>query len=151
MADQRVSGSSVSVSVTSDDRHRVWTAGSVGILVGAVALAWLGGAPIDLPMPTHAIGWVTPTCGLTRGTTAIFRGDLALGWSYNPGSFLVAAIVAVGLGRAAIGHLTGRWISMHTRLSPKAVALTSLIAIALLAVLLAHQQGNADFIINSRR
>lgn len=29
-------------------------------------LAVVGGMPFDLPMPTHGIGLVTPTCGLTR-------------------------------------------------------------------------------------
>jgi hypothetical protein len=151
MADRRVSRSFVSVGVVGEDRHRFWTASSAAILIGAAALAVLGGSPVDLPMPTHVIGWVTPTCGLTRGSTAIVRGDLALGWSYNPASFLVAATVAVGLGRAVTGCLTGRWITLQARLAPKAVALTSVVAIGLLAVLWVHQQANADFIINSRR
>lgn len=151
MADRRKSGSPVSVSVVDADRHRFWTAGSAAILIGAATLAVLGGSPVDLPMPTHAIGWVTPTCGLTRGSTAILRGDLALAWTYNPASFLVAATVTVGLGRAVTGRLTGRWITLQTRLGPKAVALISVVAIALLVVLWAHQQANADFIINSRR
>ncbi len=114
-------------------------------------LAGLGGSPIDLPMPTHAIGWVTPTCGLTRGSTAIVRGDLTLGWSYNPASFLVVGVVAVGLGRAVIGHLTGKWITVQIRLSSTAITLVVVVMILLLAVLWAHQTANADFVINSRR
>ncbi len=151
MTDRRVSRSFVSVGVVAEDRHRFWTASSVAILIGAAVLAVLGGSPVDLPMPTHVIGWVTPTCGLTRGSTAILRGDLALGWSYNPASFLVVGAVAVGLGRAVTGHLTGKWITVQIRLSSRAVTLVAFVTIALLAVLWAHQQANADFVISSRR
>lgn len=151
MADRQESGSLVSVSLVGEDEHRFWTAASAAVLIGAAALAVLGGSPVDLPMPTHAVGWVTPTCGLTRGSTAIVRGDLPLAWSYNPASFVVAAIVAVGLGRAATGRLTGRWVRLQTRTGPKAVTVASVVVIGMLAVLWVHQQANADFIINSRR
>lgn len=39
---------------------------SLAGLITAALLAVVGGMPFDLPMPTHGIGLVTPTCGLTR-------------------------------------------------------------------------------------
>lgn len=38
----------------------------------------------------HGLGFMAPTCGLTRGGLALLRGDLATAWSYNPAVFLVA-------------------------------------------------------------
>ncbi|WP_373281586.1 DUF2752 domain-containing protein [Ilumatobacter nonamiensis] len=61
-------------------------------------------------MPTYRVGLVTPTCGLTRGSTAITRGDFTLGWRYNPASFLVMLFGLVGIARTVVGLSAHRWI-----------------------------------------
>lgn len=117
----------------------------VGV-IAAVFLALIGGYPFDTPMPTHEFGWVEPTCGLTRGSTAIARGDFGLAWQYNPASFLVMGFAVAGLLRTVIGLTTHRWLNVSWRFNRVAWAV---IAIAI-AVLWIHQQQNATFIINSR-
>lgn len=129
------------------DTMRWWTCAAVGGSALAVVLAAIGGLPFDIPMPTHAAGWVEPTCGLTRGSTAIARGDFGLAWRYNPAAFLVAVAGLGGIARAVTGLATGRWVVVMVR--PKAGAWVVFVALFLL--LWWYQQGNAEFVINSRR
>ena len=119
---------------------------SVGLATAGV-LAVVGGLPFDIPMPTYRFGVVTPTCGLTRGSTAIARGDLGLAWQYNPASFVVIAFGAVGLMRTIVGVAIRQWVMVNCTRSRIAWAL---IGVAIVALWL-YQQSNADFIISSRR
>jgi len=116
-----------------------------GALVAGV-LALIGGFPFDVPMPTHAFGWVEPSCGLTRGTTAIARGDFALAWRYNPMSFALAVLGIIGAVRAAVGLTTNRWVNVRIHLGRW---WWLVLAVALIALTI-YQQGNAEFIIHSR-
>jgi hypothetical protein len=134
------------ISVDERDRMRWWTWMSFGGVAAAMVLALLGGFPFDTPMPTHSFGWVDPTCGLTRGSTAIARGDLALAWRYNPTSFLVMGFGVAGVIRAGAGITKGRWLNVSLRLGPFGWVLVALAVIALTA----YQQSNAEFIIRSR-
>ncbi len=124
-----------------------WVTGlALAGVLAAVVLAVIGGFPFDTPMPTHSFGWVEPSCGLTRGSTAIARGDFATAWHYNPASFLVMGFGLMGIVRTAVGYVTGRWINVSYK--PGRLAL-SLAAIAFFG-LWAYQQTNADFIIHAR-
>jgi hypothetical protein len=134
----------VAVAHTDDMRWLSWL--SVIGLVSAVVLAVIGGFPLDTPMPTHAFGLVEPTCGLTRGSTAIARGDLALAWRYNPASFLVMALGVAGMLRLAVGMTTHRWVNVSVRASRVAW----LVGLAAFVGFWVYQQTNAEFIINSR-
>lgn len=60
----------------------------------------------------HGLGFMAPTCGLTRAGVALSRGDLAGAWVYNPAVFLVAPFAAALLVRFASGVLTGRWLTL---------------------------------------
>lgn len=72
------------ISFADTDEMR-WLTRTVAIGSGmAVVLALTGGMPFALPMPTHAIGLVDPTCGLTRASIAMARGDLVSAWRFNP-------------------------------------------------------------------
>src|SRR5690606_566868 len=145
-ADAQAARPTIQIAVTADDRMRWWTWISAGGLVAAVVLAVIGGFPLDTPMPTHSFGWVEPTCGLTRGSTAIARGDLALAWQYNPASFAVVAFGLAGIIRGAVGMVSGRWIRVSIRLR----AAGWVVLAAGFVALWAHQQSNATFIIHSR-
>lgn len=136
----------LSARLGSTDANRWITGLSLGGLVIAALLALVGGMPFDLPMPTHRIGLVTPTCGLTRGSTALVRGDAALAWRYNPASLAVIAFGILGLARAAIGFATKRWLNLSVRLSPTVWIVLGV----LFALLWVHQQGNAEFVMNAR-
>ncbi len=116
-------------------------------LVAAVLLAAVGGLPFDIPMPTYRFGVVTPTCGLTRGSTAIARGDFALAWQYNPASFLVIGVGAIGLARSIIGLTTRQWVTVNCTRSR---IVWVLIGVSIIAFWL-YQQSNADFVMTSRR
>jgi hypothetical protein len=115
-------------------------------LVTAVVLALIGGLPVDMPMPTHRFGWVEPSCGLTRGSTAVVRGDFSIAWQYNPLSFVVIGFGVIGVARTAVGVLTGRWVNVRFRPTKR---MWLALAVPLVAFW-AYQQTNADFIINSR-
>lgn len=145
----RVGGSPARVSVSVGDHDGMrwvsWLCGT-GLTVTAV-LVLIGGFPLDTPMPTHGFGLVEPTCGLTRGSTAIARGDLSLAWQYNPASFLVMAFGAAGLIRLIVGAVTHRWVDVSIR--PNRAGWVALVAA--FAALWIYQQTNAEFIINSRQ
>jgi len=136
----------INVAIEHTDRMRWLSWLSAGGLVAAAVLAIIGGFPLDTPMPTHAFGFVEPTCGLTRGSTAIARGDLALAWDYNPASFLVMAFGAAGIMRLGVGAATHRWVNVSVR--PSRVGWFLLLAAFM--GLWVYQQTNAEFIINSR-
>lgn len=128
------------------DEQALLTRVAIGGPLVAVVLAVIGGMPFDLPMPTHLIGWVEPTCGLTRGSTAIVRGDVALAWRYNPASFAVMIFGVAGLARAASGMMAGRWLNVDARIRP-----LGWIALFVGFVLLGlHQQSNAQFVMDAR-
>lgn len=136
----------VDATVGPADRLVIVTRLAIGGPVVAVVLAVIGGMPFDLPMPTHLIGWVEPTCGLTRGSTAIVRGDFALAWRYNPASFAVLAFGVAGLVRAAAGMLAGRWVNVNARIGPLGW-MALLVGFVLLGL---HQQANAQFVMDAR-
>lgn len=94
----------LSASISTTDSNRWITALALGGLTAATLLSVAGGTPFDLPMPTHAIGLVTPTCGLTRGSTALVGGDAALAWRYNPASVVVVAFGVFGLASGRRVH-----------------------------------------------
>jgi len=133
-------------SIDGHDGMRWLTLLGSGGLVAAVVLAAIGGLPFDLPMPTHSAGWVTPTCGLTRGSTALVRGDVALAWRYNPASLLVIGFGVFGMARGAAGALTGWWLNLQMGMSRRIM----IIAAVTLVALWSQQMSNAQFVIDSR-
>ena len=135
----------VRVDSTDQARWVTWTTIVGSLAAGGLVLT--GGLPFDLPMPTYRFGVVTPTCGLTRGSTAIARGDFALAWQYNPVSFLVMFFGLLGVARTGLGVVAQRWVVVNcTRSRPAWV----MIGVGI-AAFWAYQQANADFIIHSRR
>lgn len=130
----------------SDTAQWVTWVSTIGLATAAM-LAVAGGLPFDIPMPTYQFGVVTPTCGLTRGSTAIVRGDLGLAWHYNPASFAVIGLGVLGLTRSIVGLTTRRWVTVNCTRSRFAWVLIGLAIVALWL----YQQSNADFIITSRR
>lgn len=137
---------SVKAWISEEDQTRWITVASLGGLALCALLVVAGGTPWDTPMPTHSFGWVEPTCGLTRGSTALLRGDASLAWRYNPASFLVIGGALAWLVRSAIGLVTGRWLNLRIR--PTALMWVG-VGAGLVALLIV-QQSNAEFIITSR-
>ena len=138
-------GLGVRVSLERSDRMRWMTGLTLVTIVTAIACAVLGRIPLDLPMPTHLVGWVCPTCGLTRGTVAIARGHFALAFRYNPLSFAVPLAALVVVARLVAGGAWGRWVNVRYR--PTRLAWT--LAAVATAALWAYQQSHAMFIMHS--
>lgn len=132
--------------IGSDDGMRWVTRLSAAGMFAAVVLVIIGGLPLNIPMPTHAFGWVEPTCGLTRGSTAIARGDFATAWHYNPASFLAMGFGLAGLIRTAVGLAAHQWINIKVAWS-RAARVGFGLAVGAFWL---YQQTNADFIIHAR-
>ena len=117
----------------------------VTVVVGVIC-ASIGRIPVDLPMPTHLIGMVTPTCGLTRGTVAILRGHWSLALHYNPVSFLVPVAILAAVLRLLVGRLIdNRWLNVRFHPTRLAWAIGAVLFVALGV----YQQSHAMFIMHS--
>lgn len=140
----RVLGISFAVEGTDRMGWLTWlTLTAVGV---GMIFATIGHIPFDLPMPTHLIGMVTPTCGLTRGTVAILRGHWSLALRYNPVSFLVPVAILAALVRVVIGRVVDHgWLNVRFHPTRLAWAIGAVLFMALGV----YQQSHAMFIMHS--
>jgi hypothetical protein len=76
-------------------------------IAGALALGLLGLPPVNIHEPTHFLGIMGPSCGMTQAVRLLARGDLSGAWRHNPGSFVLAAAAGLLLARALVGVATG--------------------------------------------
>ena len=134
------------IRVGREDQNQLTSALALLGLTAGFVLVLIGGFPLDMPMPSHALGWVTPTCGLTRGSTALLRGDWGLAWRYNPASYAVIGFGLFGFTRWLIGRMSGRWVNFRFR--PRSLVPVITVVIGLLWWV---QQSNADFVITAQR
>lgn len=88
------------------DRMRILTWIVMFGLALTVSLADFGLPPFRLQMPTWVIGVVTPTCGLTRATTALARGEFGLAQMFNPAAFLLEVAAVASIVRWVVGRAT---------------------------------------------
>lgn len=88
----------------------------------------------------HRLGFMAPTCGLTRAGLALGRGDLAAAWAYNPAILLVAVLALAFVARSAVRMFSGRWLTVDVRLG----ATGRLVAAALVLALWLNQQAHFD-------
>ncbi|GHE39087.1 DUF2752 domain-containing protein [Streptomyces lavendulocolor] len=128
-----------------DTRWWIWgTAGTVVVLAGAAMAVW-GMFPVDLHGPGHFAGIMAPTCGLTRSVVAVFRGDLALAWRYNPVGLLVAFGSVAVLARLLVGAVAGRWLVLRVRPGRAGWIILGLSLVALEI----RQQGQAELLMST--
>ncbi|HAM23490.1 MAG TPA: hypothetical protein DCQ04_14750 [Actinobacteria bacterium] len=104
-----------SVSVDADNRmpRLTWFMAAGMLLAGVFAIVGL--PPFDLPMPTWAFGVVTPTCGLTRASTALAKGQFGVAWAFNPAAYVLALVAVATAVRFVYGLVTKRWINVSVR------------------------------------
>ena len=119
-------------------------AGAAAVLVLGKLFSVFGIPPISTMGPMYSMGIVSPTCGLTRSVTAIMSGEFALAWRFNPGGFVVVAVLVALLARWVVGRTTGRWAAVVVQDWRVPVAVIGVLTIALWV----NQQMNADFVIN---
>ncbi|MBI2706639.1 MAG: DUF2752 domain-containing protein, partial [Actinobacteria bacterium] len=96
-----------------DDAMKAMTGLAFGGLTVAALLAVFGMPPGQILMPTWSIGVVTPTCGLTRASTAFARGDFVTAWAFNPAAFAVFAWAAAMVARWFVGTIRGTWLNVQ--------------------------------------
>ncbi|MEU0042859.1 DUF2752 domain-containing protein [Streptomyces werraensis] len=126
---------------------RWWWLGAGGaVVVGAgVAMAVWGMFPVDLHEPTHYAGIMAPTCGLTRSVVAVFLGDVAMAWRYNPAGLLVAAVAVAALARLLAGVFVRRGPVLRVR--PGRIG-WMVLGLALVALEI-RQQGQAGLLMTT--
>lgn len=128
-----------------EPRTATWlAAGGAAVLLLGKLFSVFGLPPISTMGPMYSMGLVSPTCGMTRSVTAIMSGELALAWRFNPGGFLVVAVLAMLLVRWGVGRTTGRWAAVVVEDWRVPGAVVAVLTIALWV----NQQMNADFVIN---
>jgi hypothetical protein len=122
-----------------EDRQPTLTPLAAAGLLAVGVLAVVGLPPVDLHGPLHRMGIMDPLCGMTRGTVALLRGQLGQAVADNPASPLLVAGALLALGRWLVGRLTGRWLDVTLRRTPRTVGL----AAALVLALWVNQQAHA--------
>ncbi|MGV1037995.1 MAG: DUF2752 domain-containing protein [Candidatus Nanopelagicales bacterium] len=114
---------------------------AIGVVLAA-GFAVFGLPGYQLPMPTWHFGVVTPTCGLTRASTALARGEIATAWSFNPAAFVLALVAVGAVARSVVGYLTHRWVNV----TMKPTRLGWVVIVALVLLWWGNQQLNAHLI-----
>ncbi len=128
--------------VEPSDRWPAWTFAVVAGGLGAIALAVWGLPAWDFHGPFHRFGVMDPLCGMTRAVRFAARGQLGSAWRYNPGAFLLAGFVLVGVPRILAGAVLGRWWAV--RLGPKRLWIA--IGIVAVVALEVNQQLHATLL-----
>jgi hypothetical protein len=124
----------------SQDRHRPVTVVAFLGVVAAAVMAIAGLPSLDLHGPLHYIGIMDPLCGGTRAARFTMRGEFALAWKYNPLGILAVAGAVAAVGRAVVGILTSRWVTVAVAWTPRRRRLAIGLILAVTAVLEIRQQ-----------
>jgi NADH:ubiquinone oxidoreductase subunit 6 (subunit J) len=132
------------------DPWRVLTLLAVTGLVLAAVMAVAGLPTIDMHGPIHHLGIMDPTCGGTRSVRLAALGQWSASWRYNPlGVPLVVGAILL-LARAALGLLSGRWVSVKigwTRSRGRALIVFAVILVVALEI---NQQAHAALLLTRR-
>ena len=101
------------------DRYPLVTWFGVAGLAAASLMALFGLPPVELHSPLHHLGVMDPLCGGTRAARYTMRGEFVNAWRYNPLGIVAVAAAAAMTGRALIGALTRRWLTVAIQWSPR--------------------------------
>ena len=129
------------------DDYRVVTVTGFAVLAAAVGMAVFGLPPVDLHGVLHHFGIMDPLCGGTRAARFTAAGQWSQAWRYNPLGLLVVLGGAVLAVRALLGVLTGRWVTMRTRWTPRRRGAAIALLVVLTVALTVRQQLRADLLI----
>jgi hypothetical protein len=126
--------------------HRLITVAAVLGVAAAGVMAVVGLPPIDLHGPLHYVGIMDPLCGGTRAARYTMRGEWAQAWRYNPLGILAVAGAVAGVGRAAVGILSGRWLTVTVSWTPRRRRVIVAVVLAVMIVLEVRQQLLAELL-----
>jgi hypothetical protein len=122
------------------DGHRLVTVVAFLGVAAAGMMALVGLPPIDLHGPLHYLGIMDPLCGGTRAARYAMRGEWVQAWRYNPLGILAVAGAVAAVGRAVVGILTGRWVTVAIAWTSRRRRLAIGLILAVTAVLEIRQQ-----------
>jgi hypothetical protein len=133
----------VQLSWQDHDRHTWLAPVALAGLAVAVLFAFVGLPPVSIHGPLHFLGVMDPLCGMTRGTVAALRGDVARAVWFNPASPLVPIGGTLVLLRWAYGKRTRRWLSARlvTRRLPLGLGIAVVLALEVNQQLHAERLG----------
>lgn len=130
----------VSVRWADSDRYRSVTVLAVVGLAVAALMAVAGLPPFDLHGPLHYFGVMDPLCGGTRAARYTMRGDLRQAWTYNPLGILAVVGAAALVGRAVVGVVAGRWLTITVAWTVRRRRLVIALTVVILILLEIRQQ-----------
>ncbi|WP_344215513.1 DUF2752 domain-containing protein [Kribbella sancticallisti] len=133
--------------MSGSDRVPTYTRLAVGALAAGLALRVVGVPSIDLHGPLHYLGIMDPLCGGTRAMYLLTSGDLAGAARYNPVVFPLAITIPALAVRAAVGWITGRWLTVEPSRSVRRTLWIT--AVVLLVALEIRQQSHAALLMES--
>jgi len=136
----------VRLQVEARDRHGWLTGLALLALVIAATMAIFGLPPVDLHSPLHKVGIMDPFCGGTRAARYTAQGNLVEAWRYNPLSIVIVYGAGTAILRAAVGFLTGRWITVTIGWNPRWRRWAIAVVVLLLLLLEIRQQMRADLL-----
>jgi hypothetical protein len=111
----------------------------------AAALGVWGLPTVDLHGPLHRyLGIMDPLCGGTRAAYFTVRGQWSTAAYYNPIGPVAVVGAALMVLRAAVGFVTGRWLTVEVAMRRRAVLAVTAPAVVAFVALAARQQLIAD-------
>jgi hypothetical protein len=122
------------------DAHRAMTLIAFLGVAAAGVMAFVGLPPIDVHGPLHYLGVMDPLCGATRAAFHTMRGEWVQAWRYNPLGILAVAGAVAATGRAVVGILTRRWVTVAIAWTPRRRRWVVWLILALAVVLEVRQQ-----------
>lgn len=141
-------GRRVWVEVEKRDRWQPATWLAVAAAVIAVLMAIFGLPPIDLHMPPHYFGIMDPLCGGTRAIRLAAMGDWGASWRYNPIGIPLLVVLVALVARAAVGWITGRWVTLRVRWTRRGKAIAWVVVAVLVVALEINQQAHVDLLMS---
>lgn len=116
---------------------------AAGLVVG-VSLGTLGLPQLDPMWAIHELRIMGPLCGATRAVALASVGDLSGAWRFNPLGVVLVVGAWAALGRALVGHATGRWV---TPVVPAHVVMPTTVGV--LVLLTVRQQLRASYLLEN--
>lgn len=113
-----------------------------------MVMAIIGLPPVDLHMPPHYAGIMDPLCGGTRAIRLAAMGDWGASWRYNPIGIPLLIVCVILVVRAAIGWLSGRWLTLRIRWTRRGKQIAWLLVAAAVIALEINQQAHVELLMS---
>lgn len=136
----------LTVTWDSKDRHLWMTLLAFAGVFVAAAMAAFGLPPVDLHPFIHDFGIMDPLCGGTRSARYTAQGRFAEAWNYNPLGILTVLGGILTVGRALVGLVSRKWLTVRIGWTPRRRWIAVAAFIMLVTALEIRQQLRADLL-----